>query len=317
MKQKENEKPALDPDRQSKIAGILEAFKNFDGVYKREQVDAAIELQEEITQALIEILENALAEPEKFTEDNDRYDHIYALMLLGHFRETRAHRVIIDLCSLPGGLPHELFGDLTTEDLPTILLRTCGGSIDLIRSLASNRDTDDFCRVSALNAMAYAVVENIVSRGEVLAFYGTLFNPDEADEYSDFWGLLANCVCDLYPEEMMDTIDKAYEEDLINPGVIRYEAFESALEDGREKCLERLKIDLEHRSLDDIHASMSWWACFNQELQQAQEISHIDNPAFSDIFNQPATKIKKKRKKNRAAKKKRNQAKAARRKNRR
>ncbi len=39
------------------ITEILEAFKLFDGNYKREQVDAAIELKEEITPFLIEILE--------------------------------------------------------------------------------------------------------------------------------------------------------------------------------------------------------------------------------------------------------------------
>jgi hypothetical protein len=33
-----------------------------------------------------------------------------------------------------------------------------------------------------------------------------------------------------------------------------------ALEDSKESCLERLKTDLEGRSLDDIHDSMSWWA---------------------------------------------------------
>ena len=75
MDRREHKKPALNPERQSKVAEILEAFKNFDGIYKREQVDAAIELKEEVTPALIEILENALADPEKFTKKDDRYDH--------------------------------------------------------------------------------------------------------------------------------------------------------------------------------------------------------------------------------------------------
>ena len=39
------------------ITEILEAFRIFDGKYKREQVDAAIELKKEITPHLIEILE--------------------------------------------------------------------------------------------------------------------------------------------------------------------------------------------------------------------------------------------------------------------
>ena len=135
------------------ITEILEAFKIFDGKYKREQVAAAIELKKEITPFLIEILDNVLADPDAYIESDDRYDHIYSLMLLGHFRESKAHNVIIDLFSLPDEIPHDLFGDLTTSDLPIILLRTCGGSIERIKSMAVNKDVNDYCRISALNAM--------------------------------------------------------------------------------------------------------------------------------------------------------------------
>lgn len=267
-----------------KIYEILKEFKIFDGIYKRELVDAAIELKDEITPYLIEILENVLYDPEKYIEFDDLYDHIYSLMLLGHFKESKAHKVIVDLFSLPDDKPHELFGDLGTSDLPTILIRTCDGSIELIKSLALNKDADDYCRVSALNAMAYAVVVGIASREEVLSFFGTLFTGDEASETSGFWSLLANFVCDLYPEEIMDTIKQVYEDDLIASGMVRYEDFEEAMEDGKEKCLEQLKDDFEYRSLDDIHGSMSWWACFNKDNK---------NPVPNDIttFRRKAKKI--------------------------
>jgi hypothetical protein len=45
-------------EKTNNITEILETFKIFDGNYKREQVDAAIELKEEITPFLIKILEN-------------------------------------------------------------------------------------------------------------------------------------------------------------------------------------------------------------------------------------------------------------------
>jgi hypothetical protein len=304
-------------EKTNNITEILEAFKIFDGIYKREQVDAAIELKEKITPFLVEILEKVLADPDTYLENDDLYDHIYSFMLLGHFRETKAHDVIIDLFSLPGEIPHDLFGDLTTSDLPIILLRTCGGSIERIKSMAANKDVDDYCRISALNAMAYAVVEGIASREEVISFYGTLFTGNETDEDSDFWGLLANFVCDLYPEELMDTIKKAYDNELIFSGMVRYEDFKNALEDGKEKCLERLKADLERQSLDDIHNSMSWWACFNEESQfySAQDPDDLTDYSPLTASNQYTHKTSKKKKNTK--KKKRKQAKASKRKNRR
>ncbi len=302
----------------SNITEILEAFRNFDGDYKREQVNAAIELKEEITPFLIEILGKVLANPDIYLENDDRYDHIYSFMLLGHFRESKAHDVIVDLFSLPDEIPHELFGDLTTSDLPIVLLRTSGGSIKRIMSMAMNKGVDDYCRISAMNAMAYAVVEDIASREEVITFFGTLFTGNETDEDSDFWGLLANFVCDLYPEELMDTIKKAYDDGLISPGMIRYEHFNKALEDGKDKCIERLKTDLERQSLDDIHDSMSWWACFDNEESQfysAQDPDDLINYSPLTASDQSTHKINKKKKK--VKKKKRKQAKASKRKNRR
>jgi hypothetical protein len=165
--------------------------------------------------------------------------------------------------------------------------------------------------------MAYAVVENIASREEVIRFFGTLFTGKEADPDSDFWGLLANLVCALYPEELMSIIEKAYDDDLIDPGMISHENFESALEDGKEWCLERLRTDLERHSLGDMHASMSWWVCFDEEPQfnSAQEPDDLIN--YTQATHSNATNQKSKKKKDKAKKKKRKQAKASKRKNRR
>jgi len=297
------------------ITEILEAFRIFDGNYKREQVDAAIELKAEITPHLIKILENALADPRPYVEDENLYDHIYAWMLLGHFRETKAHKVIIDLFSLPEETPHDLFGDLATEELPAILLRTCGGSLERIKSMALNKDVDVYVRVSALRAMAYAVVEDIASREEVVSFFGTLFSGNEADADSDFWSFLAGLVCDLYPEELMGTIEKAYESDLIFSGIIGYNEFKKALADGKEKCLERLKTDLASRSLEDIHDSMSWWACFKDERPSPAVPNSFIETKLPANLEQSKPKFKAKKKKGK--KKKRKQAKASKKKNRR
>jgi len=213
-------------------------------------------------------------------------------MLLGHFRESQAHNVIVDLFSLPDDIPYKLFGDLATSDLPIILLRTCGGSIEQIQSMASNNNVGDYGRISALNAMAYAVAEGIASRDEVITFFGTLFTGNEADTDSDFWSLLAGFVYDLYPEELMDTITKAFDENLIFSGMIGYEDFKEALADRKEKCLERLKIDLERRSLDDLHDSMSWWACFNEKPQSNAEPDSFKKSKQPTNLDQSGPKFK-------------------------
>jgi len=247
-----------------KISEILDGFKISDGIYKRELIDSAIELKDEISPYLVKILENVLSNPEKYIENKKLVDHVYSIMLLGHFRESKAHNVIVDLFSLPDDMSYKLYGDLISGDLATILVRTCDRHIDLIKSMVLNKNIYGFCRISAANAMAYAVVDGIVTREEVLSFFGTLFTGDEADEMPDFWSSLATFAYYLYPKEILDTIKQAYDDGLIFSGAIGYGEFEEALEDGEEKCLERLKNDFERQLLDNIHDSMSCWACFNQ-----------------------------------------------------
>jgi len=294
------------------IEEILAGLQTFDNVYKQDMVNAAIEKQVEITPHLIKILQNVTSNPDEYLENNNLFDHIYAFMLLGHFGETTAHRTIIDLFSLPGEIAHDLFGDIGLDNLPAVLVKTCGGNVDHIREMALNRSVDDYFRVSAFHALTYAVVEDYISREAVLELIGTQFTGDEADETSDFWGLIACFAIDLYPEEIMKTIDRAYEEGLISSGMVGHGAFQHALESGEKRCIDRLHKELARDSLDDLHDCMSWWACFNPE-------EHLPVTKLPPVRRRlPAPPPKTAHKKQKVAKKKkRKMAKKAKRKNRR
>ena len=268
-------KTSDDAHMKTDLTETLAAFEVCDRLYKQEHVDAAIELQDEITPHLLKILENVLSSPSEYAGREDYFAHIYALMLLAHFKNPIAHKVIVDLFSLPGKTSDELFGDIITEDLPLILLLTCEDSFDLIKSLVLNKSADEYCRSSAIRALVYAEALEMISRKEVISFFGSLFAVSEAEEnYSDFWSLAAIHICALCPEELMDTIKKAYEDELIWPGMINYKEFEEVLREGREKCREKVKKEIQLHSFDDIHGRMAWWACFKQK--QAPPVSFLD-----------------------------------------
>lgn len=251
-------------EKEEKIKEILAAFSIFDGEYKKKEVDAAIELKETITPHLIKIFENILDDPQHYSKQST-FDHIYAVMLLGHFKEPKAHKVIVDIFSLPPDLPHYFFGDILTSDLPTLLVNTCDGAVESIKSLMVNKEADDYCRGSACEALAYAVIKGYATREDALAFFASLFTGTEAEIGSAFWGVLANTACDLYPAEIMDTIRKGYNDDIIDPMSINIGDFESDLKLGKDKCLEKLKREVDARNLEDLHSSMAWWACFSEK----------------------------------------------------
>ena len=283
------------------INELIKSLEIYDENYKRDEIEAALAQREEITPHLISVLEKVLQDPEKYADrDSDYWGHIYAFMLLGHFCETKAHDVIVDLFSLPDDLPSDLFGDSLTVDLPIVLLRTCGGNIERIKELILNESAYDYCRGSGLEALSYALIEGYITREEILSFYQELFSLEEPPQ-SAFHDILATCVYDIYPEELMETIEKAYDEGLVNPGHIRYEDFTEVLKSSKEKCLDRLKAELQKRQLDNLHERMSWWACFKQP-----QGSLSGNSSVKSLKNSPKLdkRLKKsKRKQSKASKK--------------
>ncbi len=284
------------------IEDLLKSFETYDKKYKRDEIDEALIKRDEITPHLISVLEKVLQEPEKYADrDSDYWGHIYAFMLLGHFCETKAHDVIVDLFSLPNDLPSDLFGDSVTGDLPIVLLRTCGGSIERIKDLILNKSAYDYCRGSALQALSYTLIEGYITREEILSFYRELFSEEYASPGSAFHDILATCICDIYPEELMETIEKAYDEGVIHSGYIGHEDFTEILKGGKEKCLDDLRTNIQERQIDNIHDSMSWWACFKQpqsSLSRGTSIKLLKSKPKQDRKNK-----KSKRKQSKASKK--------------
>ena len=285
------------------LSETIKDLERYDGVYKREAVDAAIGLKDEITPALIDIIKKIVISPDKYVDQENYFGHIYAVMLLGHFSAVKAHTAIIDLSNLPANILEDLFGALVFEDMPAILFRTSGGSFDEIKSMVSNNIASDRSRYAALKSMVLGVLEGVLDRDKTLAFFSSLFTGEEADHPTEFWNFLSRCVYDLYPEELMETIKKAYTDELIDPFMIGIQDFELALEQGKEEFLEERRVRQKRKSMDDIHSRMSWWASFDQEM---------DMPRISSS-PKPKRKVKSQKKK----KSKRKLKKASKKKNRR
>lgn len=259
-----------------RIHEILEALDRCDGSYKRAAVDAALEVREEITPHLIGLLENILIDPQKYL-DEEHDAHPYAVVLLAHWREQKAHEVIVKLFSLPDQLTDKLFGDMKTQTLPIILFLTCGGSIAKIREMVLNKNAYEYCRGSALKAMAYAAMSGVAEREETMNFFASLFTGTEADRSSYFWSEAACCILDLYPEVYMDVINRGYDDCLIDPGYVDIDSFGKVIADGKEMTLARLQKEVERSTHKDAHEYMSWWSCYDQKRKRSFPLSMTGN----------------------------------------
>lgn len=167
------------------VEEILEALDIWTGRTKRALVHEAIERYGDMAPRLLAIIDQVLADPDGYLkEDHDLLP--YALVLMAHLRDERAHQPMLALFSLPGELTHELLGYMCTSGLPFLLLRTCGGSLDGIRALVQNRQADEFLRWAAMETLVVAVHAGLADRRETIAFLAGLLTGEEAEPDSHF-----------------------------------------------------------------------------------------------------------------------------------
>jgi uncharacterized protein DUF1186/SEC-C motif-containing protein len=264
------------------VQEIIEKLEYFEGTFPRRALQEAVAKKEEITPALLEILERAADDVEAVP---DRYmAHIYAMYLLAQFREPRAYPVIVRFFSHPGEAVHDATGDVVTEDLKSILASVSCGDDSLIKQLVENPDVNEYVRMATLDALVCLVAEGEKSREEVLEYFRILFRTglfhrDRAEEPDLFWAGLVSAANDLYPDEVYEEIKQAFQAGLIDESFIDLKWVDRTLARGKETVLAELQ---HHRFglVRDVIKAIEWWACFRPvQPQPAQAMPAMQQAA--------------------------------------
>ena len=245
------------------VQPLLAAFDQLSTTYLRDEVDAALRLQAALTPHLVAIIE-AIAESPVTYAMAGHNAHVYAASLLAHFREPAAHAPLLRAFAIDEEMLIVLWGDMTTETLPSLLYQTCAGALDGIMDLVRNREADQYARCAAMEALSYAVAFDPRRRDEVVAFLQGLFTGEEAAPDSYFWGNLAATLCDLHPGDSLAIIDRAYDDRLVSTDFLDRAYVEAASRKSREAARADLQSWVKARMPADVHGYISWFAEFHQ-----------------------------------------------------
>jgi hypothetical protein len=254
-------------------AEILHQFERATGKFARDAVEAAVAQREEITPELLRILEDAVDRARQLDAEGDYMAHLYAMFLLAQFRETRAYPLVVRFASLPGDLLDSLCGDFITEGLGQVLASVCGGELAGIHSLIENEAADQWVRGAALSGLVTLVAAGQKSRDEIVSYFTALFRGKLARRWSHVWDTLVSYSSDLYPVELLDDIERAYEEGLVDPRYIGFEDVKRDLAMGKDRILARLADNPHRRLVEDTVAEMGWWACFRNDSRYPAKIT--------------------------------------------
>ena len=253
------------------LTEIIAELESFTGKFPRQALERAIEEREAITPVLLETLEKWKDNLEELLKLRDYFLHIYALFLLAQFKESQAYPLIIEFFSAPGEITLDVTGDVVTEYLPRMLANVCDGNIEPLKQLIENPQINEFVRSAALNALMVLVAQEVISRKLVIEYFEELFTSRLEKECSDdqepsfIWSNLVISSARLYPLELKQHIDQAFESDLIDPLFINNKSIEHYLQIGKDATLNKLRNNRHYSLIKDTIAEMEWWACFREE----------------------------------------------------
>src|ERR1035437_9175353 len=183
------------------------------------------------------------------------------MFLLAKFRETRAYPIILHIVSRPGEAVFDLLGDVVTEDLGAVLASVSGGNDAGLKTLIENPEANEYVRSAALRGLVTLVATDQLSRDEVMEYFVGLFH--RLPRQSNYvWSALANHCADLCPIEVREEIRQAYEDGLIERGVIHPHDVQDAIALGEDEAMKNLRRR-RYRLIDDVEKEMTWMSGFD------------------------------------------------------
>ena len=248
------------------IDEILRCLERDTGKFPREALQAAIERRDEIIPRLLEILEETIRNAEELAEQHGYMAPLYAMYLLAQFRETRAYPLVVQFARLAREITDALSGDFVTEDLCRVLAAVCGGDLDPIKQLAEDPQVNEYVRSAALRSLACLAACGRVPRDEVMAYYKSLFATLERDP-SFAWTALVDCSLDLWPAEVVEEVQQAYQDGLVAGFFVNVRDLNAVLEAGKRRAFERLRINRRYALIGSAIEETERWACFEDRAK--------------------------------------------------
>lgn len=237
------------------IDEILEAFRSASqGEAPIAALEVAVAQREAITPRLLQIVDDFLADPERFVEADDWLTPNFAIYLLAVFREKAAHSRLCRLFAVDHETLEWLLSDGLTQDGSSLLYYTFDGDLGAMDALIANPDANEYARAQAMGCMAVMRKRGLLGEDELKERYRRYFRG----------GVLAKDAG--YP----------WNEVAFNASVWQWHEFlpdiEQAFADG---CCDSFNCDL--KSLTQLMHGIHPWPSFGGPMPDIAEVNDMDD----------------------------------------
>ncbi|CQR52747.1 DUF1186 domain-containing protein [Paenibacillus riograndensis] len=244
---------------------LLDSIKyNKDRRFPREELEEIISRKEEAIPHLLEIMRELQAHPQ-LAEDPARLDFMYSAYLLSQFRVTALFPILVELFSLPEELLDMIFDDILTDAGGRMLASVYDGDLSLLKRLIENGEASEYARGQGLRALTILVYEGQILRETAISYVKELLTSKRVDSDYYFYAEIVCDAVDLYPEEVYADIEKLYEDEALDPYVILLDEVKATLQMSQAEAMQRKSTQESYQYINDIHAEMENWVCFQPE----------------------------------------------------
>ena len=268
------------------IDEVLKEFSQRKGYFPKKAVETAIEQKEIITPYLLDHLHTVVEMGDNITEGERELDiTLFAIFLLGEFREVRAYPLIVKMVSAAPDTVDYLIGDTITEGLNRILASVFDGSLIPLQSLIESDTVDEFVRGSAIRTFVPLYETGRVTKEAVLEYFTCLFRAGLTREYSHVWNALCSVTEEFGFTELLPDIRQVITDELTDP-------FYGDADYVEKELLEHAgttRFDPMYTGLiDSTVTELKDWACFQPKRKPAsipipqERFIHRDTTLFRD-----------------------------------
>ena len=222
--------------------------------------------------------------------------HLYAMLLLAQWRDTRAYRPLAELGHLDEATVDTVFGQLVHDSYGRALASCCDGDIAPLTQLADDDGASFWARAAALEALTVAALESRAARAPTIAFladFGTReaqFLRDKPDAGADLELLdfLVVCLADLGAIEHLPAIQEWFAAGLVDESYADPADIEADIRRSPAECCAAMR-DAGRGLIDDIAHEAALWPAFHH--QPPLELPPIPLGAIRDPIKREAAKV--------------------------
>ena len=192
--------------------------------------------------------------------------HLYAMLLLARWRDSRAYRPLAELGHLDESRVDTVFGQLVHDSYGRALASTCDGDLTPLTRLADDDAASTWARAAALEAMTLAALEGHCSRGPVIDFladFGTREaqalrdNPEHNNDFPLIDPVAAH-LADLGATEHLPLIREWFTAGLIDDGYVDATQLEHDIRRSPAAALAAVR-EAGHGLIDDLMPEIAIW----------------------------------------------------------